>query len=278
MTVLPREVLSGRFKWRLKLPDQYVPTRPIVGPDGAVYAMGNFGHIYAVNSDGSIRWVVSPAGGVSGCLGMLPNGNLVVGGGGGVQALSFVDGSTLWTFPLQTPLLAGPSVGPDGNIYAADDSRWSQIGHRGVHSFARRATYLEWRQILSARRWLDAAGGQVWRRQRLFLVRLQFDRRSGRARRIKRASPRRWLVLAGGGWRWHPSGRDPERQCRALSSFEHRDAQSKWRDDLVPEFGTLRWPTASRSRGRVGWHNLFHDHQRPTSCDFADRTDSCIRR
>ena len=126
LTVLPRETVPGRFKWRLTLPDQYVPTRPIVGPDGAVYTMGNYGHIYAANSDGSIRWVASPVAGVSGCLGLLPNGNLVVGGGGGVQALSSIDGSTLWTFPLQTPLLAGPSVGPDGNIYAADDSRWSQ--------------------------------------------------------------------------------------------------------------------------------------------------------
>lgn len=126
LNVLPHEVVPGRFKWRLKLPDQYVPARPIVGPDGTVYAMGNFGHIYAVNRDGTLRWVVSPAGGVSGALGMMKNGNLVVGGGGGVQALSPVDGSTVWTFPIQTPLVAGPSVGPDGNIYAADDSRWSQ--------------------------------------------------------------------------------------------------------------------------------------------------------
>lgn len=126
MKVRPHEVVPGRFRWRLKLPDQYVPTRPIVSPDGTIYAMGNFGHVYAVNPDGMLRWVVSPAGGVSGCLGMLPNGNLVVGGGGGVQALSSTDGSVLWTFPIVTPLLAGPSVGPDGNIYAADDSRWSQ--------------------------------------------------------------------------------------------------------------------------------------------------------
>jgi len=36
MTVLPREELSGRFKWRLKLPDQYVTTRPVIAPDGSV--------------------------------------------------------------------------------------------------------------------------------------------------------------------------------------------------------------------------------------------------
>jgi len=126
MTVLAREIVGGRVKWRLKLADQYVPARPVVGPDGTIYAMGNFGHVYAANPDGSLRWVVSPVGGVSGAMGILPNGNLIVGGGGGVQALSPVDGSTLWTFSIVTPLLAGPSVGPDGNVYAADDSRWSQ--------------------------------------------------------------------------------------------------------------------------------------------------------
>ena len=126
MTVLAREIVGGRVKWRLKLADQYVPARPMVGPDGTIYAMGNFGHVYAANPDGSLRWVVSPVGGVSGAMGILPNGNLIVGGGGCVQALSPVDGSTLWTFSIVTPLVAGPSVGPDGNIYAADDSRWSQ--------------------------------------------------------------------------------------------------------------------------------------------------------
>jgi len=125
-TVLPREASSGRIKWRLKLPDQYVPARPLVAADGTIYALGNFGHVYAVNPDGSLRWVVSPPGGVAGTLSQLGNGNIVVGGGGGVQALSQFDGSTIWSFPIQTPLLAGPAVGPDGNVYAADDSRWSQ--------------------------------------------------------------------------------------------------------------------------------------------------------
>ncbi len=124
ITVLAREVLSGRFKWRVKLPDQYVPTRPAVGPDGTIYAMGNFGHVYAVNADGSVRWATTTS--VSGTLDVLPNGNVVVGAGAGVVVLSPVDGSVLWEFPINTPLLTGPNVGPDGNIYAADDSRWSQ--------------------------------------------------------------------------------------------------------------------------------------------------------
>ena len=41
MTVLAREIVGGRVKWRLKLADQYVPARPVVGPDGTIYAIGN---------------------------------------------------------------------------------------------------------------------------------------------------------------------------------------------------------------------------------------------
>ena len=123
--------------------------------------MGNFGHIYAANSDGTLRWVVSPAGGVSGCLGMLKDGNLVVGGGGGVQALSYVDGSTVWTFPLQTPLVAGPSVGPDGkSTQSTTAAGRNQLSERSFSP--RMGIDLERRQILSPRRWMDGSGGEVW--------------------------------------------------------------------------------------------------------------------
>lgn len=122
-TVLPQEAPNGRLTWRVKLADQYVSTRPAIGPDGTIYAVGNFGHVYAVSPQGAIKWVVNVN--AAGTIDVLPNGNIVVGGGGGVQALSPTDGSFLWSFAINTPLLCGPSVGPDGNIYAADDSRWS---------------------------------------------------------------------------------------------------------------------------------------------------------
>lgn len=122
-TILAQEPPSGRLTWRLKLADQYVSTRPVIGPDGTIYALGNFGRVYAVSPQGQIKWV-SPAN-AAGTLGVLPDGNIVVGGGGGVQSLNAADGSRRWVFPINTPLLCGPSVGPDGNVYAADDSRWS---------------------------------------------------------------------------------------------------------------------------------------------------------
>jgi hypothetical protein len=122
-TVQPAEAPGGRVAWRVKLADQYVSARPAVGPDGTIYAIGNFGNVYAVSPLGEVKWV-SPTN-AAGTIDILPDGNVVVGGGGGVQALNASNGSRLWTYAINTPLLCGPSVGPDGNVYAADDSRWS---------------------------------------------------------------------------------------------------------------------------------------------------------
>ncbi len=140
LSVLQQEPAVGRFTWRIKLADQYVGARPAVGPDGTVYALGNFGHVYAVTPQGQLKWVASA--GAAGTISVLPNGSIVVGGGGGVQALSPIDGSVQWVFPLNTPLLCGPTVGPDGNIYGSDDSRWSS-------------------QVIGAFV-LDAAGQKLW--------------------------------------------------------------------------------------------------------------------
>lgn len=123
VNILPQEPASGRLSWRVKLADQYVVSRPAIGPDGTIYALGNFGNVYAVTPSGGIKWVVNAN--AAGTIDVMPDGNVVVGGGGGVQALSAATGSRLWVYAINTPLLCGPSVGPDGKIYAADDSRWS---------------------------------------------------------------------------------------------------------------------------------------------------------
>jgi outer membrane protein assembly factor BamB len=123
LLVRPRSPLSGRFTWRLKVPDQYITTRPAVGPDGTVYAVGNYGHLYAVTPDGALKWV-RPASG-NGTVDVDNLGRIYCAGGGGVQAYS-PEGERVWTFSLNTPLMAGPNVGPDGKIYAVDNIRWAQ--------------------------------------------------------------------------------------------------------------------------------------------------------
>jgi hypothetical protein len=118
--VRERSPLPGRFQWRLKVPDQYIITRPAVGPDGTIYAVGNYGHLYAVTPDGALKWVRTAG---DGTVDVDSQGRVFCAGGGGIQAYS-PDGDRLWTFQIDTPLLAGPNVGPDGRIYIVDNIRW----------------------------------------------------------------------------------------------------------------------------------------------------------
>lgn len=122
LQVRDRQVGAGRLKWRFEAADQYIIAPPAIGPDGTIYALGNFGHLYAIDPSGAIKWVWS--GGVDGMVDVGPDGRIYCGGGGGVQAFS-PEGIRLWTHPLNSAKLAGPNVGPDGLVYAVDNARWS---------------------------------------------------------------------------------------------------------------------------------------------------------
>jgi hypothetical protein len=117
-----RSPVGGRFAWRFKAADQYIVTRPALAPDGTIYAIGNFGHLYALRPDGGLKWIWSK--GAEGTVDIGPDGTVYCAGGGGIQAFT-PNGVRKWVFPLESTILAGPGVGPDGNIYAADNSRWN---------------------------------------------------------------------------------------------------------------------------------------------------------
>lgn len=122
VNVQARMAGTGPVKWRFQAADQYIITRPALGPDGTIYAIGNFGHLYALTPDGGLKWVWSN--GADGTVDVGPDGTVYCAGGGGIQAFS-PDGTRKWQTDLNSVIMAGPSVGPDGNIYAADNSRWS---------------------------------------------------------------------------------------------------------------------------------------------------------
>lgn len=117
-----------RVAWRIKIPlDFYIHT-PGVGPDGTIYVPNLFGRTQAVAPDGSTRWTF-PAGG-SGPISVAGDGTIVVAGGGpgavggtdGIFAIN-PDGTLKWGFTgTGDYLMAGPSIGPDGNVYAVTDS------------------------------------------------------------------------------------------------------------------------------------------------------------
>ena len=110
-------VPDGRVKWRLRMDGPYSQVRPVVGPDGTIYAVDAFGHLYAIDPDGGLKWVVRSGGkGVAVDAG----GDVYTGSESSIRAFHS-DGSEKWTFT-QTPMaliLVGLAIGPDGNLYAA---------------------------------------------------------------------------------------------------------------------------------------------------------------
>jgi hypothetical protein len=109
---------DGRVQWRFRMDGPYAQVRPVLGPDGTVYAVDAFDHLYALAPDGGLKWLARGAGGKGVAVGA--DGDVYTGSEYAIRAFH-ADGSEKWTF-VQTPMamiLVGISVGPEGNIYAA---------------------------------------------------------------------------------------------------------------------------------------------------------------
>lgn len=118
-------VPNGRLNWRLRMEGPYSAVRPARGPDGTVYAIDVYSRLYAVSSDGALKWVARNAGNKGVAVGVELNGTVTIYTGSESDVKAFnPDGTLKWTF-VQNPrafILIGMSVGPDGNIYGVASS------------------------------------------------------------------------------------------------------------------------------------------------------------
>jgi hypothetical protein len=122
-----------RIKWRFKLDGDYSLHSPGVGPDGTVYVSLPNGKLVAVAPTGVQRWTFQAGlgGGVDGPVSVASDGTIYVagmvpdpGGNGNTGAIFALTpgGTQKWVFKNTGHLIiAGPNIGPDGNIYAVAD-------------------------------------------------------------------------------------------------------------------------------------------------------------
>jgi putative pyrroloquinoline-quinone binding quinoprotein/PASTA domain-containing protein len=112
----------GVVQWRFQVSGQYVLSRPAVGPDGGVVVASSTGDVYSLTAAGALRWVVRSAGDGGGpSIGA--DGTVYVASMNTITAIA-ADGSIRWRFTepsVGQGMIAGPTVGPDGNIYAVSD-------------------------------------------------------------------------------------------------------------------------------------------------------------
>jgi len=117
LTVTARPAPNGRVNWRFRMDGPYSEVRPGVAPDGTIYAIDAFSHLYALRPDGGLKWLVRGAGDKGVAVGL--DGSVYVASESFINAYN-PDGTVKWTFA-QNPramICLGVAVGPDGNIFS----------------------------------------------------------------------------------------------------------------------------------------------------------------
>jgi hypothetical protein len=133
LQVTARPGTVGHVKWRFMADDLYIQGRPAVGSDGTIYAIGVKGHLYALTPAGGVKWIFR----IDNANALQPvsvgtDGTIYFASVASVYAVNS-DGTLKWMFtdPGFAPVFAGPTVGPDGNIYAAS-SDFTRTGGLGA--------------------------------------------------------------------------------------------------------------------------------------------------
>ncbi|MCH7572517.1 MAG: thrombospondin type 3 repeat-containing protein, partial [Planctomycetes bacterium] len=117
---------AERVRWRFQMDSLFGGQFITVAPDGTVYATDLF-RLYALSPDGGLLWVAVNAGRRR-PISLGPDGTIYTAGNL-IKAIN-PDGTLKWEYssPFGSELLAGPSVGPDGNIYAVQNTWGTGLG------------------------------------------------------------------------------------------------------------------------------------------------------
>ncbi len=132
---------AGQLLWSVDLAYTPVTAAPEVGPDGNIYIHSD--DLYAISPAGQVLWSKNSSDPKAVDVG--PDGTVYSGSGGTIFAYTPA-GELRWSFtepPGGQGLMAGPTVGADGNIYAVTDGgglgalsltpsgrlRWNQPGY-----------------------------------------------------------------------------------------------------------------------------------------------------
>ena len=120
---------DGTPKWCFDLAQGAIDSPPVIGPSGIVYAGSVDGHLYAVNSTGTLRWMY-PAQGESETMGAIASspavgddGTIYVGSQNGFLYAVTSTGSLRWRFQTGGAVDSSPAVGSDGTVYVGSADR-----------------------------------------------------------------------------------------------------------------------------------------------------------
>lgn len=120
---------QGTVAWRYQMTGPYALHHGVTNPTGTVYVQDVLGMVYALSPGGQLLWSRNAGGLAEGPLAITAGGVIIAGGNpAGPEVLIHAinpDGSPKWTFTdpgITQGIIAGPAVGPDGNVYAVTET------------------------------------------------------------------------------------------------------------------------------------------------------------
>lgn len=122
-TTVTKTVKVGGEMWNFSTGGEIATSTPAVLSDGTIIIGSRDGNLYAVNSDGSLKWIFTTKGRIE-TSPVVSNDKIYVGSNdGSLYAVTASNGTLLWEFPtsgkIRNPVIA---VSPDGNCYFGNEA------------------------------------------------------------------------------------------------------------------------------------------------------------
>jgi len=109
-----------------------IQTPPVEGSDGSVYFCSEDRFLYALNSDGTLKWRTKFSDRLTETLALGIDGSIYIGSKKGLLFAVNEVGDRLWTRKLKGPPFGSPTIAPDGTLFLVTENGWMySISHNG---------------------------------------------------------------------------------------------------------------------------------------------------
>ena len=112
---------NGTLKWKYETGD-VIYSAPAIASDGTIYVGSEDHYLYAIGSNGMLKWKFKTEGGVNSPA-IDHNGTIYVGSDVNLYAIN-PDGTLKWKFKTDNTVASSPAIGSNGMIYVSSFDRY----------------------------------------------------------------------------------------------------------------------------------------------------------
>jgi outer membrane protein assembly factor BamB len=128
----------GKLKWKFAT-NWFVDSSPAIGSDGTIYVGSYDFNLYAINKDGSLKWIFNTGGNIEeSSPAIASDGTIYIGSSDKKIYAINLDGTQKWNFTTGGEVRSSPVIDSNGTIYVGsmDDSKLYAINPDGTEKWS----------------------------------------------------------------------------------------------------------------------------------------------